>query len=147
MRRAALNSEAIGRMISIIEHEQGYPLYEAVGRTKRALSNIEVAPFHFDGGGLQLETEISRDLFEEWISEDVAAIEQTVDRALAAASAASSAIDRVFLTGGTSLVPRIRRIFVDRFGEDRIETGGELTSIAHGLALIGLEDDLAAWAA
>jgi len=52
----------------------------------------------------------------------------------------------VFLTGGTSLVPRIRRIFVDRFGEDRIETGGELTSIAHGLALIGLEDDLAAWA-
>ena len=146
LRRAALDSEAIGRMISVIEHEQGYPLYEAVGQTKRALSDAEVAPFHFDGGGLRLETEIRRDVFEDWISEDVAAIEQTVDRALAAASAASSTIDRVFLTGGTSLVPRIRRIFVDRFGEDRIETGGELTSIADGLALIGLEDDLTAWA-
>jgi hypothetical chaperone protein len=56
-------------------------------------------------------------------------------------------IDRVFLTGGTSLVPRIRRIFSERFGEGKIESGGELTSIAHGLALIGLEDDVAAWAA
>ena len=29
----------------------------------------------------------------------------------------------------------------------RIEAGGELTSIAHGLALIGMEEDVAAWAA
>jgi len=146
LRRASLDREAIGRMISVIEHEQGYPLYEAVGRTKRALSNAEVAQFQFDGGGLKLETEISRTVFEGWIAEDVAAIELTVDQALAASGAVSSAIDRVFLTGGTSLVPRIRRIFVDRFGADRIETGGELTSIADGLALIGLEDDLVAWA-
>jgi len=53
----------------------------------------------------------------------------------------------VFLTGGTSLTPRIRRLFVDRFGEERIASGGELTSIAHGLALIGQQEDLAAWAA
>ncbi len=70
-----------------------------------------------------------------------------MDQALDAAGLESSAIDRIFLTGGTSLVPRIRRIFTDRFGEGRIETGGELTSIAHGLALIGLEDDVAAWGA
>lgn len=147
LRRAALDGDAIARMIAIIEHEQGYPLYEAVGRAKRALSEAEVAAFQFDGGGLTLETEISRADFESWIAEDVAAIERTVDKALDAAGLESSAIDRVFLTGGTSLVPRIRRIFVDRFGEGRIETGGELTSIAHGLALIGLEDDVATWAA
>ena len=58
-----------------------------------------------------------------------------------------SAIDRVFLTGGTSLIPRIRRIFADRFGEAAIDSGGELTSIGHGLALIGLEDDIQAWGA
>lgn len=147
LRRAALDGDAIGRMISVIEHEQGYPLYEAVGRTKRALSEADVAPFTFDGGGLTLETEISRTAFEGWIAEDVATIEQAVERALVAAGVEPSAIDRVFLTGGTSLVPRIRRIFIERFGEERIEAGGELTSIAHGLALIGLEDDVAAWAA
>ena len=33
------------------------------------------------------------------------------------------------------------------FGVNRIATGGELTSIAHGLALIGEEDDPGEWAA
>ncbi|MBB3983600.1 hypothetical protein GGR44_003296 [Sphingobium fontiphilum] len=33
-----------------------------------------------------------------------------------------------------------------RFGDDRIAAGGELTSIAHGLALIGQEADVAEWA-
>jgi hypothetical chaperone protein len=74
-------------------------------------------------------------------------MEATVDRALEAAGLEASGIDRVFLTGGTSLVPRIRRIFIDRFGEDRIEAGDELTSIAHGLALVGMEENVAAWAA
>jgi hypothetical chaperone protein len=58
-----------------------------------------------------------------------------------------AAIDRVFLTGGSSPIPAIRVMFNRRFGAERIATGGELTSIAHGLALIGEEPDLAAWAA
>ena len=59
----------------------------------------------------------------------------------------AGAIDRVFLTGGSSLIPAIRAMFTVRFGEERIATGGELTSIAHGLALIGGEANVAEWAA
>ena len=44
-------------------------------------------------------------------------------------------VDRVFLTGGSSFIPVIRRPFSDRFGEDKLRTGGELTSVASGLAL------------
>jgi hypothetical chaperone protein len=51
----------------------------------------------------------------------------------------------VFLTGGTSFVPAVRKIFENRFDPDRIESGGELLSIAHGLALIGARDDIANW--
>ncbi len=85
--------------------------------------------------------------FERWIAPDIARIEETVDRALANAATPADRIDRVFLTGGSSLIPAIRAIFARRFAADRIATGGELTSIAHGLALIGQEDNLAAWAA
>jgi hypothetical chaperone protein len=46
-------------------------------------------------------------------------------------------VDRVFLTGGTSFVPAVRRIFEERFGAERIESGNEFTSIAHGLSLGG----------
>jgi hypothetical chaperone protein len=38
-------------------------------------------------------------------------------------------------------------LFERRFGAERIATGGELTSIAHGLALIGEQDDLSQWVA
>jgi len=41
----------------------------------------------------------------------------------------------VFLTGGSSFVPAVRRIFEMRFGADKIRTGNEFTSVAHGLAL------------
>ena len=53
----------------------------------------------------------------------------------------------MFLTGGSSLIPAVRRIFEERFAAHKIESGNELTSIAHGLALIGLEPDIGAWAA
>jgi hypothetical chaperone protein len=90
---------------------------------------------------------VTRGAFEDWISPEVARIEATVDAALTSAGVAPWQIDRVFLTGGTSLVPRIRRLFEERFGAERIASGNELTSIAHGLALIGEEEDLGAWAA
>jgi hypothetical chaperone protein len=44
-------------------------------------------------------------------------------------------IDRVFLTGGSSFVPAVRRIFETRFGEEKIRTGDEFTSVARGLAM------------
>jgi hypothetical chaperone protein len=146
LQRSALDPDAIGRMIAVIEQELGYQLYDAVGRLKRALSQDEAARFVFEGAGLAIEAEVTRAQFEDWIAPDIARIDAAVDQALTAAAIGADGIDRVFLTGGTSLTPRIRRLFDARFGAERIATGGELTSIAHGLALIGLQDDVAAWA-
>ncbi|WP_235534979.1 Hsp70 family protein [Sphingomonas sp. Leaf339] len=145
LRRAALDPDAIGRMIAVIERELGYRLYDAVGRVKRTLSTADATTFAFDGDDFTIEASVTRDEFESWIAPDIARIETTIDQVLTNADIAASGIDRVFLTGGTSLTPRIRRVFTDRFGDDLIATGGELTSIAHGLALIGQQDDLEAW--
>ena len=46
-------------------------------------------------------------------------------------------VDAVFLTGGSSFVPAVRRIFDVRFGADRVRSGNEFTSVARGLALGG----------
>jgi len=90
---------------------------------------------------------VSRADFESWIAPDLHRIGETVDEAMAAAGLAPEQIDHVFLTGGSSLIPAVRRLFEQRFGEQRIATGDELTSIAHGLALIGQSGDLEQWAA
>jgi hypothetical chaperone protein len=39
------------------------------------------------------------------------------------------------MTGGTSFVPAVRRIFDERFGDKKIRAGGEMVSVATGLAL------------
>jgi hypothetical chaperone protein len=49
----------------------------------------------------------------------------------------------VFLTGGSSFVPAVRRIFEDRFGASKLRFGGEFTSVASGLALRALEGEAA----
>ncbi len=134
-------------MIALIEHEQGFPLYDAVGRLKRALSSAEQAEFRFASDGVDIRAEVRRGDFERWIADDLRRIEVAMDAALARAGCALEDIDRVFLTGGSSLIPAIRALFDRRFGAERIATGGELTSIAHGLALIGEESDPAEWAA
>lgn len=146
LQKSAEEPEAIGRMISVIDNELGFPLYDSVGSLKRALSSADAAPFRFSGGGLTIEAEVKRADFESWIADDLAQIEAAVDAALAKANVNADQIDRLFLTGGSSLIPAIRAIFARRFGDDRIATGGELTSIAHGLALIGAQPDVEQWA-
>jgi hypothetical chaperone protein len=147
LQRDAERPELIARMIALIEHEQGFPLYDAVGKLKRALSGSDHAEFHFVGGGIEIGAEVRRADFEKWIADDLSRIEAAMDQALMRAGIAPGDIDRVFLTGGSSLIPVIRALFDRRFGSERIATGGELTSIAHGLALIGEESDPAEWAA
>ena len=88
---------------------------------------------------------VQRAEFERWIAPDLAAIERALDQALARAGLAPEAIDRVFLTGGSSFVPAVRRLFAERFGSHKLEGGGELVSIASGLAYMGLEPDQDAW--
>ncbi len=147
LHRDAVDPDPIARMIALIEHEQGYPLYEAVGQLKRALSSDAEAAFHFTGGGIDISATVTRADFELWIAEDLRRIEATMDSALARAGIAVADIDRVFLTGGSSLIPAVRALFDRRFGTERIATGDELTSIASGLALIGAEPDPSEWAA
>jgi hypothetical chaperone protein len=60
---------------------------------------------------------------------------ECVDRLMAASRLSPGDIDRVFLTGGSSFVPAVRRIFTDRFGVEKVTGGEELTSVATGLAL------------
>jgi hypothetical chaperone protein len=145
LRHAATDPAAIDRMIAVVEHELGYGLYEAIGAVKRALSTHSNAEFAFEGEGLTVSAEVSRADFERWIAPDLAELDQGVDRVLARAGLEAGQIDHVFLTGGSSLIPAVRALFERRFGGNRIASGDELTSIAHGLALIGSAPDLAEW--
>lgn len=139
--RTAAQPERLHHFARLLEDEAGYDLYRAVAGVKAALSRADVATLAFRHADFVIDRRIGRAEFEAWIAPDLARIGATLDAALHAAATASDAIDRVFLTGGTSLVPAVRAVFERRFGAERIAMGGEFVSVAEGLALIGQEAD------
>ncbi|WP_417688180.1 Hsp70 family protein [Roseibium sp.] len=144
--RYCLEPEKIELFIDIVDEDQGYPLYKAVSEAKAALSDTETTDLRFDPLGTDFSVSIHRADFENWIAEDLKRIEASLLQTLGDAGLQEADIDQVFLTGGTSFVPAIRRMFSDRFGAERIASGEELSSIASGLALIGARDDAHDWA-
>jgi hypothetical chaperone protein len=135
--RTADRPEQLHALLRLVRDELGYELYRAVSGVKAALSTAEAAPLRFRHEDFAIEETITRADFEGWIAPDVAKIAATINAALVDAGLDDRAVDRVFLTGGTSLVPAVRRLFTDRFGADRVTGGGEFVSVAEGLALIG----------
>lgn len=131
----ALEPEKIEALIALIEEDLGYQLHQAVQKVKFELSRATSAEFRFHEGSLDLQVPVTRGELEEWIAEELRAIESCVDSLLDSSGVSARDVDRVFLTGGTSFVPAVRHIFATRFGEDRIRSGNEFTSVAHGLAL------------
>jgi len=144
--KEAVEPEKIARLVEVLDENYGYRLYRAVSDVKEALSSDVSAQFQFAAGDIDIARRVERAEFENWISPELRLIEGAVDAALAEAGLTAGGIDRVFLTGGSSLVPAVREIFYRRFEPSKIESGSELESIASGLALMGRERDLGKWA-
>jgi hypothetical chaperone protein len=122
-------------LIELIEEDLGFELHRAVQATKQALSRDEVTRFEFRAGSTTISRDVTRAEFTTWIGEDLEAIAAAVDSLMRASTLRTNRVDRVFLTGGSSFVPAVRQLFLDRFGADRVTGGDELTSVATGLAL------------
>ncbi len=136
VQREAVEPDKIAGLIHLIKEDLGYYLHQAVQKLKTALSSSTEANFHFVDGDIELNALVKRESFEDWISEELTHIEQCVDELLRSCSVHPKDVDMVFLTGGSSFVPAVRRIFETRFGPAKIRAGNEFTSVARGLALI-----------
>jgi len=135
----ALEPEKIEALIGIVDGDLGYQLHQAVQRVKYELSRREAAEFRFHEAGLDLRIPVTRREFETWISEELGSIEHCVDSLMKRSDIDPRDVDRVFLTGGSSFVPAVRRIFESRFGVEKVRGGNEFTSVARGLALRAAE--------
>lgn len=122
---------AIRALQQLIDEDLSYLLHRAVEQAKVSLSQRDHTVLSLPE--LELEVPISRAEFEGWIADDVAQIDDDVAAVLERAG--HPKVDRVFMTGGTALVPAVRAVFAARFGAERLEGGEELVSVAQGLAL------------
>jgi hypothetical chaperone protein len=131
----ALEPKKIAALSHLIREDLGYRLHRAVQKVKSDLSGNAVANFQFSDGVVNLEAVLERRVFEDWIAEELEQIESCVDSIFTSSGTQHKEVDAVFLTGGSSFVPAVRRIFEKRFGVSKIRAGNEFTSVARGLAL------------
>jgi hypothetical chaperone protein len=99
------------------------------------LSHGDKTRLVFDADDVRIEHDVTRADFETWIGDETAAMGACVDRLLASTGVHAKDVDRVFMTGGTSFVPAVRALFDTRFGAKKVVAGGEMVSVASGLAL------------
>ncbi len=135
LRRDAVDPVPLEALLHLVENDLGFELYRAVQDAKETLSRGEETVFRFCDGPIEIERTVTRSEFESWIAPELEEISRCVDGMLARCAMPADEIEHVFLTGGSSLVPAVRRIFEERFGTERIDTGAEFTSVARGLAL------------
>lgn len=130
--RGAIEPARLGRLVRVVDDDLGLVLHRAVEGAKVRLSSRDTDRVALDA--IDLDLPVTRDGFESWLEPDLAAIEGVLDDVLARAGTTERDIDRVFATGGTSLVPAVRARLAARFGDAKLVGGEELTSVAWGLA-------------
>ena len=134
----ALEKPKLDALIDLVDHDLGYRLYRAIEAAKCALSEAAATRFSFTEAAVDIEQNLERSAFENWIEPEIGQIRNCVDRLLDHCHVTSADVDAVFMTGGSSFVPAVKSIFEAKFANARIRAGQEFTSVAEGLAIHAL---------
>ena len=135
LRRNAIIPERLEAFVHLIKSERATGCMRRSGKRSSIFPSTTEALFEFGCEPVTISKRVTRLEFEKWISAEVQLMAGCVDRLLNTTGVSARDIDHVFLTGGSSFVPAVRNIFVERFGIDKITGGAELTSVATGLSL------------
>jgi hypothetical chaperone protein len=124
---------AVEHLENIISDNYGFFLFQAIEQAKCELSDREQALIRFTERDLCISEEIGKAEFETINGENFQQIAECIDDVVSRSGLLPAQIDTVFLTGGTSRIPRIQALFAERFGRDKLENRDAFTSVVHGL--------------
>jgi len=125
--------QAIEHLENIINDNYGFFLFQAIEEAKCELSDREQALIRFTERDLCISEELGRGEFETINAENFQQIADCIDEVVARSGLLPAQVDTVFLTGGTSRIPRIQELFAERFGRHKLENRNAFTSVVHGL--------------
>lgn len=124
-------------LITLIENNLGYSVFQAIETTKITLSNANKASFGYHQMDIQIEENISLEDYEQIIKKDVDRISAYLNEFMLQHGIAVKDIDSLFLTGGTSMVGSIQKLFKNKFPHLTLNAGDNFKSVAKGLAYSG----------
>jgi hypothetical chaperone protein len=128
--------ERIRALRMLIQRNCGYPLAREVEAAKKRLSDVGETAIEFVRSEIELRERIERQELAHIIEHMLEQMLDSMREAENAAGVAPDDIDCVLTTGGTSLIPAVRRMLADRYGERRLLHRDTFTSVATGLAVV-----------
>lgn len=124
-------------LITLIENNLGYSVFQAIEKTKITLSKAKIAKFSYRKMDIRIDEEIPLADYEQIIKRDVDRISDYLNEFMLQNKIDVKDIDSLFLTGGTSMVASIQNLFKTKFPHLKLNSGDNFKSVAKGLAYSG----------
>lgn len=135
IRYEAARPELVDRLIDVVRHRQGHALAGKVEQAKIELTDRNETTMQIELTDETLRIAMTRAGLEEAIESAVGRVADTALKTLGEADVRADRITTLFLTGGSTAVPLLRRRMLSLFPEAAAVEGDMFGSVGLGLAL------------
>jgi hypothetical chaperone protein len=127
--------ELFQRYVDVIKAGSGHAIAGRVEQAKIDLSHVDEVTIDLTEAIPGLNVEANTALFEEAIAGELERLGDAICATVAASAQPAEAITTVFLTGGTSAVPAVKRLLSELLPRAKAIEGDLFNSVGFGLAL------------
>jgi len=131
----AASPERVQRLLTTLRERRGHAIAAAVEQAKIRLSDEERTALPLDIGPETIDAEAGRDDLERAVAADIDRIRDCALEAARLADIGPERIDALCYTGGSSMVPLLRRVVGAAFANARTIDEDAFGSVADGLAI------------
>ena len=135
----AYDKERISRLLELIREGLYFSFSEKIIDAKVELSFSEETNIDMNIFEKPFQSAITREAFNRVIEHHTKKIKTTLDETMKMANISYDQIDKVFLTGGSTLVPAVKSIYTKIFSEEKIVHTDVFSSVGYGLAIYSSE--------
>jgi hypothetical chaperone protein len=129
------DKESMTHLQDLVLYNLGFALYEEIDRVKKQLSVKNQENYKFCRQSININEIFTRIDLQEIIYPLILQIEKCLDDSLAISGIQASQIDKVVMTGGSSLIPQVREILGEKFGYEKLVKYNVFESVVHGLSI------------
>ncbi|SFV68124.1 Putative heat shock protein YegD [hydrothermal vent metagenome] len=131
----AYEKDKIERLHELITDNLYFDFANEIVNTKITLSSADKAKLDMKMFYSPFAVDLTLNEFENSITPYTQKIEEALTEALKQANVTVEQIDKVFLTGGSTLVPSVKQIYSNYFSKDKIFHTDVFSSVGYGLTL------------
>jgi hypothetical chaperone protein len=127
--------EKIQRLLELIQDNLFFDFSNIIMNAKMDLSSNQTTIMNMDIFSDPFLLDLSRKSFNETIYNNIQEIDDALHETMKLANISFDKIDKVFLTGGSTLVPEVKALYEKYFSKDKIIHTDVFTSVGYGLTL------------